>query len=137
MPTTSADEGERDGRFYGRAALGHEWARDATFRDRSCNPGSRVTYFGCVAGSDGKRIGAYGDFGKSWAGELAVGIRTFWWTPAAPAADTGTLHFGTGAGITWGSDPLAEWQETELKARRLVALASGETTHADRGRLLP
>lgn len=48
---------------------------------------------------------------------LAVGIRTFWW------AD-GALRFGTGAGITWGSDPRAEWAETELKASRLVALAS-------------
>ena len=51
-------------------------------------------------------------------GELAVGIRTFW------VAD-GRLHFGTGAGITWGSDPAGEWAETELKASRLVALASG------------
>jgi para-aminobenzoate synthetase component 1 len=52
------------------------------------------------------------------AASLAVGIRTFWW------AD-GVLRFGTGAGITWGSDPTAEWHETELKAERLVALASG------------
>ena len=33
------------------------------------------------------------------------------------------LRFGTGAGITWGSDAAAEWAETELKAARLVALA--------------
>ncbi len=32
--------------------------------------------------------------------ELAVGIRTFWWTPDGG----GTLRFGTGAGITWESD---------------------------------
>lgn len=65
--------------------------------------------------------------------ELAVGIRTFWWTADAPetsagrsrsATSSGTLRFGTGAGITWGSDPEAEWAETELKARRLIALAS-------------
>ena len=56
--------------------------------------------------------------------ELAVGIRTFWWTTGAEPG-TGTLRFGTGAGITWGSEPVAEWQETELKASRLVALASG------------
>ena len=31
--------------------------------------------------------------------ELAVGIRTFWWTPDRG----GVLRFGTGAGITWGS----------------------------------
>ncbi|MYW65070.1 anthranilate synthase component I family protein [Streptomyces sp. SID8379] len=57
-------------------------------------------------------------------GELAVGIRTFW----IDRAD-GTLRFGTGAGITWGSDPEGEWRETELKAARLLAVASG--TYAD------
>ncbi|MFJ8138083.1 chorismate-binding protein [Streptomyces sp. NPDC096013] len=53
-------------------------------------------------------------------GELAVGIRTFW----VDRAD-GMLRFGTGAGITWGSDPEGEWRETELKASRLLAVASG------------
>ncbi|MET7487998.1 chorismate-binding protein [Streptomyces sp. NPDC005538] len=53
-------------------------------------------------------------------GELAVGIRTFW----IDRAD-GVLRFGTGAGITWGSDPEGEWRETELKASRLLAVASG------------
>jgi para-aminobenzoate synthetase component 1 len=53
-------------------------------------------------------------------GALAVGIRTFWIDRAE-----GVLRFGTGAGITWGSDPEAEWQETELKAARLLAVASG------------
>jgi len=54
------------------------------------------------------------------AGELAVGIRTFWIDRTE-----GVLRFGTGAGITWGSDPEAEWRETELKAARLLAVASG------------
>ncbi|MEU9556778.1 chorismate-binding protein [Streptomyces fumanus] len=53
-------------------------------------------------------------------GELAVGIRTFWIDRAE-----GLLRFGTGAGITWGSDPEREWRETELKASRLLAVASG------------
>ncbi|WP_415948640.1 chorismate-binding protein [Streptomyces sp. KLOTTS4A1] len=53
-------------------------------------------------------------------GELAVGIRTFWIDRAE-----GVLRFGTGAGITWGSDPEREWRETELKASRLLAVASG------------
>ncbi|MFE5937337.1 chorismate-binding protein [Streptomyces sp. NPDC056470] len=52
--------------------------------------------------------------------ELAVGIRTFWIDRPA-----GVLRFGTGAGITWGSDPEREWAETELKASRLLAVASG------------
>ncbi|MFI6877855.1 chorismate-binding protein [Streptomyces sp. NPDC050400] len=53
-------------------------------------------------------------------GELAVGIRTFWIDRAE-----GMLRFGTGAGITWGSDPEGEWRETELKASRLLGVASG------------
>jgi len=53
---------------------------------------------------------------------LAVGIRTFWIDRTASAP---LLRFGTGAGITWGSDPEREWDETELKASRLLAVASG------------
>lgn len=49
--------------------------------------------------------------------ELAVGIRTFW-------HEENEIKFGTGAGITWGSDPLQEWEETELKARRLIGIAN-------------
>ncbi len=51
-------------------------------------------------------------------GCLAVGIRTFW-------REGDVLRFGTGAGITWASDPAAEWAETELKADRLLSLAAG------------
>ena len=49
---------------------------------------------------------------------LSVAIRTFW-------KDAG-INFGTGAGITWGSDGTAEWEETKLKARRLISIAGGE-----------
>lgn len=48
--------------------------------------------------------------------DLAVAIRTFW-------QSEDELRFGTGAGITWASDPEGEWQETELKARNLIGLA--------------
>ena len=51
--------------------------------------------------------------------ELAVAIRTFW-------KEEQILKFGTGAGITWASDSEAEWEETELKAQRLIKIASGE-----------
>ncbi|MFI0239478.1 chorismate-binding protein [Streptomyces sp. NPDC016845] len=54
-------------------------------------------------------------------GQLAVGIRTFWIDRTGTDA---VLRFGTGAGITWGSDPEGEWRETELKASRLLAVAS-------------
>ncbi len=47
--------------------------------------------------------------------DLAVGIRTFWHAEEE-------LRFGTGAGITWGSDPDGEWEESALKARRLIGL---------------
>lgn len=51
---------------------------------------------------------------------LAVGIRTFF-------LQDEILHFGTGAGITWASNPDQEWAETELKAQRLIALASASS----------
>jgi para-aminobenzoate synthetase component I len=56
-------------------------------------------------------------------GGLAVGIRTFWIERGTPAGGA-VLRFGTGAGITWGSDPEAEWAETELKASGLLKVAS-------------
>lgn len=74
---------------------------------RALEPVPRGPYCGAVGWIDA-------DGGRA---ELAVGIRTFWWRD-------GLLRFGTGAGITWGSDAEAEWAETELKARRLIALAS-------------
>lgn len=51
--------------------------------------------------------------------ELAVGIRTFW------NIGDEWLRYGTGAGITWGSEPGKEWEETQLKARTLIAIAGG------------
>jgi para-aminobenzoate synthetase component 1 len=56
--------------------------------------------------------------------ELAVAIRTFW-------REGDVLRFGTGAGITWGSDAQREWDETELKAARLLSVASGRTDASD------
>ncbi|HEV2346918.1 MAG TPA: chorismate-binding protein [Actinocrinis sp.] len=70
-------------------------------------PVPRGPYCGAVGWIDSSRGTA----------RLAVGIRTFWF-------EGGELRFGTGAGITWGSDPAGEWCETQLKASRLVALAS-------------
>ncbi len=64
--------------------------------------------------------------------ELAVGIRTFWIDDGGDDRgpyDGGpaTIRFGTGAGITWGSDAAGEWRETELKAAHLIAVAAGES----------
>ena len=49
---------------------------------------------------------------------LSVAIRIFW--------KDANINFGTGAGITWGSDAHSEWKETQLKAKRLIAIAGGE-----------
>ncbi|MFJ1750325.1 chorismate-binding protein [Streptomyces sp. NPDC088116] len=62
---------------------------------------------------------------------LAVGIRTFWIDRTAERSPV--LRFGAGAGITWGSDPDREWEETELKAFRLLAIASGVDESGVRG----
>lgn len=51
--------------------------------------------------------------------QLAVSIRSFW-------LDGDELCFGTGAGITWGSDAMREWRETELKASHLIDIAAQE-----------
>ncbi|HVF14902.1 MAG TPA: chorismate-binding protein [Acidimicrobiales bacterium] len=71
-------------------------------------PVPRGVYCGAVGWVDAERGEA----------DLNVAIRTFW-------VSDGALHLGTGGGITWESDPIAEWEETELKARRLLAVAAG------------
>ncbi len=50
--------------------------------------------------------------------ELSVAIRIFW--------KNEKINFGTGAGITFSSDAQQEWEETELKAARLVRIAAGQ-----------
>ena len=50
---------------------------------------------------------------------LSVAIRIFW-------RDAEFIRFGTGAGITWNSDASAEWEETQLKAERLISIIGGE-----------
>ena len=72
------------------------------------NEGVRGPYCGTLGWIHGDRA------------ELSVAIRTFWTTGDS------ILRYGTGAGITWGSDPAAEWEETQLKARHLISIAGGE-----------
>ncbi len=73
-------------------------------------PVARGVYCGAVGWVDADR----------GVGDLNVAIRTFW-------IEHGRLHLGTGGGITWDSTPEGEWAETDLKARRLLAVASGST----------
>lgn len=106
--------GHRLARPAGRhvpARLGHRRAQGRRPADhRGPGDGAPRPYCGGIGWVDADR----------GTGELAVGIRTFWADRGA-----GLLRFGTGAGITWGSDPEREWRETELKASRLLAIASG------------
>jgi para-aminobenzoate synthetase component 1 len=67
-------------------------------------PVRRGIYCGAVGWVDGSRA------------ELAVAIRTF-------TISGGRTSFGTGGGIVADSDARAEWQETELKAARLLGAA--------------
>ena len=69
-------------------------------------PVRRGVYCGAVGWLDTERD----------AGDLSVAIRTF--TIAA-----GATYLGVGGGIVADSDPASEWCETELKVRRLLALA--------------
>jgi para-aminobenzoate synthetase component 1 len=109
----------------GRLAAGVGW-RDligATFPPGSVSGAPKSTALQAIRALEpvprGPYCGAIGWVdGASGEGELAVGIRTFW-------RQQGHLHFGTGAGITWGSDPQREWQETELKSARLLGLTVG------------
>src|SRR5207302_11452600 len=55
--------------------------------------------------------------------DLAVAIRTF---TVLGTGDAGRTHFGVGGGIVADSRPDAEWQETELKASRLLRVAGAD-----------
>ncbi|MFN2506057.1 MAG: chorismate-binding protein [Acidimicrobiales bacterium] len=70
-------------------------------------PRPRSVYCGAIGWVDADR----------GTGSLNVAIRTFW-------IEDGELHLGTGGGITWDSTPEGEWDETELKSARLLAVAA-------------
>ena len=74
-------------------------------------PVRRGVYCGAVGWIDTERD----------AGDLNVAIRTF-------MVRDGRTQLGVGGGIVADSDPAAEWQETELKAARLLAVAGGTAT---------
>jgi para-aminobenzoate synthetase component 1 len=83
---------------------------------RRLEPEPRGVYCGAVGWVDADRA----------VGDLNVAIRTFW-------IEDDELNFGTGGGITFDSDPEGEWQETELKARRLLTVAAGARDGAPAG----
>ena len=82
--------------------------KSSALKTISEHEGARGPYCGALGWIHGDRA------------ELAVAIRTFWTTGDK------YLRYGTGAGITWGSDAQAEWEETQLKARHLISIAGGD-----------
>ncbi len=104
----------------GRLAPGTGWAEilDATSPPGSVSGAPKSSALRIIDELEPTPRGAYcGAIGwvdaDTQQGALAVGIRTFEWRD-------GRLHLGTGAGITWGSDPAREWDETELKVSNLM-----------------
>ncbi len=116
----------------GRLRAGVRWADllDASFPPGSVSGAPKHTALLSIADLEPTPRGPYcGAVGWVDADHdeavLAVGIRTFW--TSRDARGQRVLRLGTGAGITWGSEAVQEWEETELKAARLVALASGRS----------
>ena len=70
-------------------------------------PVPRGVYCGAIGWVDADRV----------QGDLNVAIRTFW-------IEDGFVNLGAGGAITYDSDPDDEWEETELKSRRLLQVAS-------------
>ncbi len=108
----------------GRLRPGVGWADivDATFPPGSVTGAPKLAALESIAELEPVPRGLYcGAIGWVDAdrrcGDLNVAIRTFW-------IEDDALHFGTGGGITYGSDPAGEWAETELKAQRLLEVAS-------------
>ncbi len=105
-----------------RAGVGWAELLDATFPPGSVTGAPKLAAMALIDQLEpvgrGPYCGAVGwvDADRN-RGDLNVAIRTFWF-------DDGDLCLGTGGGITWGSDPDGEWAETELKARRLLAVAA-------------
>jgi len=67
----------------------------------------------------GPYTGALGWIGPDGAMQTSILIRTF-------VADGRRLTLHVGGGITWGSDPSAEWEETVAKARGPLSAVGGE-----------
>ena len=112
-----------EGRLQARATWSDIFA--ATFPPGSVTGAPKSSALSLIAEVESARNIYCGALGvvdaDTHSADLSVAIRTFW-------KNENRLWFGAGAGITWGSHPEQEWQETELKARHLLSVAarSGE-----------
>jgi opacity protein-like surface antigen len=99
------DAASAAGKWYVRASAGAVWGEDADFTDRDCASSTPPALFGCGEGSDGRALGAYGDFGEYLVTELAAGAHVTPWLRIEVAAHyrpnmvySGTANFLNVAG---------------------------------------
>ena len=109
----------------GRLALGQD-AFDllaASFPGGSITGAPKIRAMEILEGLEpvrrGPYTGALGWIGPDGAIQTSILIRTF-------VADGRRLTLHVGGGITWGSDPAAEWEETVAKARGPLGAIGGE-----------
>ena len=111
-------------RVQGRLALGIGLADvlRATFPGGSITGAPKISAINHIARLEpvgrGASMGALGRVYPDGDLELGLTIRTF------VVAD-GRIHLWVGGGITWGSDPEAEIEESWVKARPLFARVGG------------
>ena len=109
-----------------RRSVGWAELLDATFPPGSITGAPKIAAMSMIDRLEPVPRGIYCG-GVGWVdadrgiGEVNVAIRTFW---IDATAGRPVLRFGTGGGITHDSDPAGEWEETELKARNLLGVAS-------------
>jgi opacity protein-like surface antigen len=93
--------------YYIRISGGIDWLNDANFRDGG---GNGAALFGAANGSDGRPIGAYGDFDPYGFVEGAAGMRLLPWLRSEVAlAYRPSMHYSGQAnfiGVT-GSQPVS------------------------------
>jgi para-aminobenzoate synthetase component 1 len=112
-----------------RADVGTGALLAATFPPASVTGAPKPRVLGIVEELEPVRRGMYcGAFGwidtRARQADLAVAIRTF---TVHGEGDDGCTRLGVGAGIVADSQPAAEWDETRLKAARLLAAAGAGT----------
>ena len=112
-----------------RADVGTGALLAATFPPASVTGAPKPRVLRVIEELEPVRRGVYcGAFGwidtREQQADLAVAIRTF---TVHGRGDDGCTRLGVGGGIVADSDPMAEWDETGLKAARLLAAAGAGT----------
>ena len=113
----------------GRLAAGHDAFHllAASFPGGSITGAPKIRAMELLEGLEpvrrGPYTGALGWIGPDGAMQTSILIRTF-------VADGRRLTMHVGGGITWASDPAAEWDETVAKARGPLSAIDGEEREA-------